>query len=106
MTYLLEKKNRALKSDKVDRLQQLERTVLELGTELFRMKTDVNSLRGFNSNFVEIMKGLQHILDEKGLISLEDFDNAIDLGQAISSINAVNDLSFDEHLERIKKSGH
>ena len=76
MTYLLEKKNRALKSDKVDRLQQLERTVLELGTELFRMKTDVNSLRGFNSNFVEIMKGLQHILDEKGLISLEDFEGS------------------------------
>ncbi len=108
MSQLLEKKTSWAKTEKgkTDRLHQLERTLLELGTELFRIKSDINSLRSFNNNFIEIMKGLQNILDEKGLISADDFEGAIDLGQAISSINQVNDLSFDDQLERIKKSGH
>lgn len=92
-----------------DKINQLERTILELGTEIFRMKSQLSSLRTDHDNFIEIMGGLKSILDEKGLINEDDFDNAVALGQAISSGHHGSggvELSFEEELDRLKKNSH
>ena len=90
-----------------DKINQLERTILELGTEIFRMKTQVSALKSHHDNFIEIMSGLKNILDEKGLINEEDFDNAVGLGQAIANTGLGKiDLSFEEELDKIKKNSH
>lgn len=90
-----------------DKINQLERTILELGTEIFRMKSQVSSLKSHHDNFVEIMSGLKNLLDEKGLINEDDFDNAVSLGQAIanSGIGGM-EMSFEEELDKIKKNSH
>lgn len=90
-----------------ERIFQLERALLELGTELSQMRTEIVALRGTNNHFIEVMKGLKNILDEKGLITCEDFDNAIELGQAIASTRSpAYDFSLEEELNRLKKSSH
>ncbi len=90
-----------------ERMQQLERTVLELGTEIYRMKSDVGALRNYHEKFIEIVDGLKKILDDKGLINHEDFDAAIELGNALSlKGTGFFDPSADLEIEKIKKTSH
>lgn len=90
-----------------EKINQLERTILELGTEIFRVKTEVSSLKGVNEKFLEVMKGLKSLLDEKGVISGDDFDNAVDLGQAVSIVSSPTfEPNIDEELAKIKKTSH
>ena len=90
-----------------DKINQLERTILELGTEIFRMKSQVSSLTGHHESFIEVMSGLKSILDEKGLINEDDFENAVALGQAITTVGqGAAELNFEEELDRIKKNSH
>lgn len=88
---------------KHDRIEQLERTVLELGTEIYRLRSEVGAAKNSHENFLEIIKGLKLILDEKGLISVEDFENAVELGNAISG--SYEPILHDE-IEKIKKTSH
>lgn len=89
-----------------DRINQLERTLLELGTEVFRVKTELSSIKDTNENFIEVMKGLKALLDEKGVISSDDFENAVDLGQALLLPTTPIESPFEDELERIKKTSH
>lgn len=90
-----------------DKISQLERTILELGSEVFRIKTEMYSLKSNQENFCEVMKGLKNILDEKGLISSEDFDGAVDLGQALAaSANTIHDTQYEDEVVKIKKVSH
>jgi hypothetical protein len=93
-------------SDK-ERISQLERTLLELGTEVYRVKSDLASLKGYHEKFVDIVDGLKKILDEKGLIHHEDFDAAVELGNALSLRNHNHfDPSVELEIEKIKKTSH
>ncbi len=89
-----------------DRLNQLEHTILELGTEIYRLRQDIRQHSDFQQQFFGIMKGLKIILDEKGLINSEDFEAAVELGAAVEEINQHFDLSSDMELERLKKATH
>ena len=89
-----------------ERLEQLERTLLELGTEMFKTKNEVLSIRDYHEKFVKIVDGLKKILDEKGLITTEDFENAVDLGEAISMNAHSVDSSIELELEKLKKASH
>ena len=62
------------------KVELLERTVLELGTELFNLKGMVAKTQESHEQFVTIIKGLKQLLDEKGLITRDDFDAAVELG--------------------------
>jgi len=89
-----------------ERIDQLERTVLELGTELFRVKGDVISLKEYHEKFFDIVDGLKKILDEKGLINMEDFEAAVELGDALSAGQSHFDHSQELEIEKIKKTSH
>ena len=89
---------------KQDRLEQLERTVLELGTELYRLRSEVGNAKTSHENFLEIIKGLKLILDEKGLIAREDFENAVELGNAIAG--GASESGLYEEIDKIKKTSH
>jgi hypothetical protein len=89
-----------------EKLQQLERTILDLGSELYRLKSEISTVKGYHENFVDIVDGLKKILDEKGLISLEDFESAVELGQAVNITTNQIDYSIETELERVKKTSH
>lgn len=86
------------------RMEMLERTVLELGTELYNMKGLIQKNQATHVQFVALIKGLKTLLDEKGLITPDDFDAAVELGEVIERINVQDQGHAD--LEKPKKSGH
>lgn len=90
------------------RIKQLERTLLEMGSDLFRLKTEISTIKTNHDNQLNILNGLKKLLDEKGLILEEDFENAVDLGNAIDFGSAFSrDVqSIEEEIEKIKKTSH
>ena len=92
-------------SDGKHKMDLLERTVLELGTELFNLKGMVAKTQESHEQFVTIMKGLKQLLDEKGLITRDDFDAAVELGQALELFNNPYE-DMQHEMEKSKKQGH
>lgn len=69
------------------KLDHLERTVLELGTEIYRIRHRMDLIDQDNSHYQQIFLSLRKILDEKGLIALEDFDDAVALDRILARQN-------------------
>lgn len=88
-----------------NRLSQLEQTIMELGTEMFRIKHEVSQMTEFHEKFVRIMKGLRSILDDKGVITTDDFDAAVELGEALATPGRGESQVMQE-IEKIKKTSH
>ncbi len=86
------------------RIEMLERTVMELGTELFVLKNGHAKHQGSHEQFLSIVKGLKQLFDEKGLITIDDFDAAIELGEVIERFNAQMDGAHE--VEKKSKTGH
>ena len=86
------------------RIEMLERAVMDLGTELFVLKNGHAKHQGSHDQLLSIFKGLKQLLDEKGLITIDDFDAAIELGEVIERFNAQIDGPQD--LDKKAKSGH
>jgi hypothetical protein len=68
-------------SGKVD---QLERTILELGSEIFRVKHRMDEVEKSNSTYKQVFLSLKLLLDEKGIISADDFDETIALDRILN----------------------
>ena len=88
------------------KLEMLERMVLELGTELYNLKGTMAKSAANHEQFLAIIKGLKQLLDEKGLITLDDFDAAIELGVVLENFNSPFAHAHQAELEKAKKSGH
>ena len=91
-------------AEEKSRLELLERTVLELGAEMFALKRKVDEGQDSYEKLLAVLNGLKQLLDEKGLITLEDFESAIELGEAIEHFNQVYEVGDD--FEKMKKTGH
>lgn len=61
------------------RLDMLERAVLEMGAEVYSLRGVAAKSREYKDHVMSVMGGLKHLLDDKGLISIEDFEAAVDL---------------------------
>ena len=90
----------------LEKMAMLERSVLELGTEVYTLRNTVNKSKDSHEQFFAVIKGLKQLLDEKGLITLDDFEAAVELGQAIESFNRSTDDGHMTEMDRLKKSNH
>jgi regulator of replication initiation timing len=102
--------------ERKDKLDQLERTILELGAEIFRLKTELTEIKTSNSNFHLTLNGLKDILDDKGIIMSDDFEEYPDITTSIipdftsilksRAATAVqpNLPGFDPHAMMVKKN--
>jgi hypothetical protein len=77
-------------SDEKDKIYKLERALLELGSEIFRLKTNLHALHCSHEKFVKVMDGLRSLLDDKGLILEDDFDSAVDLKSAVAGLQSTS----------------
>jgi hypothetical protein len=94
-------------SDKMQsKVEMLERAVLELGTELFNLKGSMAKNQESHEQFLATIKGLKQLLDEKGVITGDDFEAAVELGRAIEHFNSQAEHALTNELEKIKKAGH
>ena len=88
-----------------DRMKQLETSLLELGTEMFRLKHQLAAVVDQGKHFVASMKNLKLILDEKGLISQDDFESVVDMAEATKPVTKA-DHEDEAILRQLKKSVH
>jgi regulator of replication initiation timing len=65
------------------KLDHLERTILELGAEIFQVKHRVDEVERSNTQYQQIFSSLKKLLDDKGIISSEDFDEIVDLDKIL-----------------------
>ena len=86
---------------------QLEHTVMELGAELFRLKTQIAQFQEHHERAAKTMKALRGLLDDKGVITTDDFDLAIDLTEIVDELTAHSEMGHGEAgLEELKKNVH
>ena len=86
------------------KIEHLERTVLELGTEIYRVKYRIESVEKENSYFRDLFISLRNILDEKGVINLDEFDEAIAIDRILArQAGSANEVG-PSHLEALKKA--
>jgi hypothetical protein len=91
--------------ERKDKLDQLERTILELGAEIFRLKTELTDIKTSHTKFHTTLKGLKDILDDKGIIMSEDFEASVEVNSMMSS-ELESDYITDQEMERLKKAVH
>ena len=58
-------------------ISQLEATLLDLGAEVCTMKSELRTMNRDNQKLQETLHALKELLDEKGILSTEDFDLAL-----------------------------
>ena len=90
----------------MQRTDLLERTIMELGAEVYSLKSTTGKIQESQGQLLSILKGLKQLLDEKGLITTDDFDAAVELGAALEKFNMTHDNGVASDLERLKKTGH
>ena len=78
-----------------NRIDQLEYTVMELGSQVFRLKQEVTNLNCSQDALVDIFKKLRAILDEKGVLEIEDFDLLTDFYQVLDQFNGGMEPEID-----------
>lgn len=79
-----------------NRIDQLEYTVMELGSQVFRLKQEVSTLSHSQDTVVEVFKKLRSILDEKGVLDAEDFELLTDFHQLIDQFQDPMELEIEE----------
>jgi hypothetical protein len=92
--------------EQMRKIELLERTVLEMGSELFQVKIALDRNQEVHEKFLAVLEGLKQLLDEKGIINIEDFESAVELGQAMETFNSYHEAANEAALERIKKQNH
>lgn len=92
-------------SERRDKVDQLERTILELGAEIFRLKTELSELKTNYSEIEGSIKGLREYLDDKGIIMNEDFETTVQVNRMLA-LDHENDHQTNQEMERLKKSVH
>jgi hypothetical protein len=86
-----------------DRIGQLEYTIMELGTEIYRLKSEMQQMSNIQSKSLKTLKGLQNMLDERGVIAMEDFDIETDLQQLLDKLDKLNEMEY-ENSKPLKRS--
>lgn len=95
-----------MNQDLQSRLDLLERTILDLGTQLYEVKGRLAKSQEKQASMVELLHGIRHLLDEKGLLCAEDFDAAVDLSTAVSPLGHGDDGGPDRVRDKPDDEGH
>lgn len=88
-----------------NRLEQLEYTVMELGTEIFRLKSQLNDMTDKHSQLNGLVSTIKNILDEKGVLEAEDLDLSVSLGEFDAECEDGN-LDIDTPTSDTKNEYH
>lgn len=89
-----------------DKMEMLEQTLLELGGEVFALRSSWQKTKDSQHKLLEIINGLKQLLDDKGLITCEDFDSAVELGAVLETFRNTSEYQSYQELLDLKKIGH
>ena len=89
-----------------DKLELIERNLLALGSDVYVLKNEVSILKKTNKSFFELLKGLKIILKDKGVLTADDFEHAVEFSKALSLLDSQIEEFFDEELLGSNNNGH
>tara|TARA_B100001094_G_C18141927_1_gene778391 strand:- start:882 stop:1169 length:288 start_codon:yes stop_codon:yes gene_type:complete len=84
-----------------NRIDQLEFTLMELGTEMYHLKHQMYAVDQVNVSIVKSLEALRKVLTDKGTISEDDFELAIDWE---SYNNIKKTIELEQDVEQTDKS--
>ena len=84
-----------------NRMEQLEYTVMELGTEMYRLRHQIDDLSANHDDLCNTFQDLKKILDQKGMITPEDFDKAIETKKLLEHVET--EIESDKNSSDGKK---
>jgi regulator of replication initiation timing len=79
----------------MDKIGNLELTLLELGAEVYRLKEKISNLVEAQNSQIKSLEGLKKILEEKGVISIDDIETSIIMSQLGDDVDMFED-SYNE----------
>jgi hypothetical protein len=85
------------------KLENLERTILELGAEIYQVKHRMEEVEKHNNQYQQVFISLKKLLDEKGIISTEDFEECIDLDKILRLQTSHNSELMSALSDDLKK---
>ena len=90
----------------MDKIGSLEMSLLELGAELYRLKERVAHLTESNDEQLRTMGSLKTLLEEKGLITIEDLEMLMTLNRTEEGAEAFDEGEFNKDLMITKREFH
>lgn len=87
---------------------KVENSLLEVGAEVFRLKHELTRILEQQEHFSKSLRGLKTLLDEKGVITAEDFEAAVDIVDVIgrTSHRQESSSSVSSEGDWLKKTTH
>lgn len=79
-----------------ERMQKLEHTIMELGSEIYKLRHDLKESQKVHYKVLTTLRGIRSILDEKGIVTAEEFETAVDLQKILEQTEA-NDAREGEN---------
>lgn len=89
----------------VSKIEQLERALLEMGSEMYRLKSEMMEVKDNQGKFLKTMQSLKNLFDEKGMVSADEFESAVDLVDIMNKMGSGTE-QVQSVFERLKKLGH
>jgi hypothetical protein len=80
-----------------DRIEQLEYTVMELGTELYKAKSEMQQISKVQRATLASLKGLRNVLDSKGVIDKDDIEIEIELTRLIEKLDKLGEVAYENN---------
>jgi len=88
------------------RIKQLESSLLDLGSEVFKIKHQLAQVAEDNNVLQTILKNLKTVLDEKGLIAVDDFETHIEVRNHARITKQPLESDDEFQIRQIKKAVH
>lgn len=88
-----------------NKLNSLEQTIMELGTEIYRLRSDLTVLKEDSDKYRALLGTIKRVLDDKDIVTIEDFDLLLNEHE-LNSFEREGDAATERELSRFKKSTH
>jgi hypothetical protein len=85
--------------------ERLDRIVLELGTEVYRMKHEISAMQQTQEKLLNIIVQFKKIMEESDLVDRQAIDETLDFDTLQSNISDLEYI-YDESLTITKKISH
>ena len=72
-----------------ERLLKLEHTIMDLGSEIYRLRHDLKESQKTHHKVLTTLRGIRSMLDEKGLVTADEFETAVDLQKILEQNEAL-----------------
>lgn len=68
---------------------------MELGTELYKVKSEIQQISKVQKATLASLKGLRNALDSKGVIDKDDVDIEIELTRLIEKLDKLSEVGYE-----------